>query len=136
MWQLEMWEDNTRNWRWGRWLISELPDGYLVHVCGFPGATYKTLIEAQDFIHSRLPSVGYHTTPITKGTYGELSKVREELEEAEDAEKQGAKIMLQCELADLFGALRAYAAKCGLSVSDLTIMADATERAFTAGERK
>lgn len=81
---------------------------------------------------------GYHLTHIEKGVLGELSKVREELEELFDAEAQGAVIMELCEAADLVGALRAWLAKHhpGVSFPDLVQMADLTERAFRHGRRK
>jgi hypothetical protein len=80
--------------------------------------------------------LGYHSVRIAKGKLGEVSKIREELEELEDAERQGIKIMAMCELADLVGAIRAYAKKeYGLKLSDLHKMAKATRRAFEVGER-
>lgn len=81
---------------------------------------------------------GYHLTHIEKGTLGELSKVREELEELLDAEKQGAVIMQLCEASDLVGALRAWLTRHhpGVSFPDLVQMADLTERAFRHGRRK
>lgn len=42
----------------------------------------------------------FHKREITKGVLGELSKVREELEEAEDALEQGQELMLLIELSD------------------------------------
>lgn len=48
---------------------------------------------------------GYHIREITKGTYGDFSKVVEEMEELLDAHDQNAKIMVLCELADLYGAM-------------------------------
>jgi hypothetical protein len=81
-------------------------------------------------------SHGYHTRKIDKGVLGEVSKIREELEELEDAELQGIKIMAMCELADLVGAIRAYAKKkYDLKLSDLHAMAKVTRRAFKAGKR-
>lgn len=79
---------------------------------------------------------GYHTTEIKKGEFGKTSKIREELEELEDAERQGIKIMVHAELADLFGALEAVAEKYGLTMHDLHSMAMATKRAFLVGHRK
>lgn len=54
--------------------------------------------------------VGYHTREIARGKFGEVSKIREELEELEDAEKQGVRIMVMVELGDLYGAIRGFAA--------------------------
>lgn len=79
---------------------------------------------------------GYHMKKITRGEYGELSKVREELEEAEDALAQENPILLLCELSDLYGALEAYADTCGSDISELKKMSDATKRAFKNGNRK
>jgi hypothetical protein len=79
---------------------------------------------------------GYHKREIKKGVLGESSKIREELDELEDAEDQENKILVHCELADLYGALRACAREYWLTMEDLVTMADATERAFQSGERK
>jgi hypothetical protein len=78
---------------------------------------------------------GYHTVKISKGVLGESSKIREELEELHDAEVQGARIMIHCELSDLYGALRACAATYGLTMEDLEKMADLTKNAFEQGRR-
>lgn len=79
---------------------------------------------------------GYHLTEIAKGTLGELSKIREELDEAVDAEQQGVKIMVAVELADMIGAIKAYAeSKLGMSLDDLIAMQKVTERAFKNGRR-
>lgn len=79
---------------------------------------------------------GYHLQPIEKGILGDPSKIREELNELEDAIAQGVKIMIHCELADPYGALEAVAEKHGLSMSDLVAMSDVTKRAFKNGHRK
>src|SRR5271155_4039815 len=78
---------------------------------------------------------GYHTKKITRGELGELSKIQEEMDELKDAEDQGVKILIHCELADLYGALRKYARKYNLSMSDLEQMATLTEIAFRDGYR-
>lgn len=80
--------------------------------------------------------MSYHLTEIAKGVLGELSKIQEELDEVKDAEQQNNKIMIGCELSDLYGALEAYANKFGLSMNDLSIMSEATKRAFDSGRRK
>ena|SRR6185503_13627752 len=82
--------------------------------------------------------IGYHIAHIEKGVLGELSKIREELDELMDAESQGATIMELCEAADLVGALRAWLNRHhpGKHLSDLIRMADLTERAFKSGRRK
>jgi phosphoribosyl-ATP pyrophosphohydrolase len=78
------------------------------------------------------PKFGYHNKLIQKGVYGELSKIREEFEELEDAATQGIKIMELCELADLWGAMRMYLKTHfpGVKMNDLHKMAKATRAAF------
>lgn len=82
-------------------------------------------------------SPGYHLSFIPKGVLGELSKIREELLEAEDAQEQGASVMVLVELSDLVGALKAYlkAKHPSVTLSDLEKMADITARAFASGRR-
>jgi len=80
--------------------------------------------------------MGYHTREIKKGTLGETSKIREELEELEDAELQGIRILAMCELADLYGALEAKALSMGISMQDLRQMSEATKSAFLDGSRR
>ena len=53
----------------------------------------------------------WHKKEITKGVLGELSKIREELEEAEDSLEQDQIIMLFFELADICGAAGLVAEK-------------------------
>ena len=81
------------------------------------------------------PKYGYHNVRIKRGVLGEISKIQEELDELKDAEKQGVKILIFCELADLFGAIRAYAIKYGLKMADLHDMAKLTRKAFESGHR-
>ena len=83
------------------------------------------------------PKFGYHNRIIAKGKYGEISKIREELEELEDAAEQGNKIMILCELADIWGAMRKYlqANFPGIKMNDLHKMAKATRAAFQQGKR-
>jgi hypothetical protein len=78
---------------------------------------------------------GYHMRPITKGVLGEVSKIREELEELEDAEQQGVLIMVMVELSDMYGAMKTYATKRGFTMHDLAQMSEVTERAFVTGRR-
>lgn len=78
---------------------------------------------------------GYHTVKIKRGKLGELSKIQEELDELRDAEVQGVKILIHCELADLYGALRDYAEKYGLQMEDLRDMVNLTKAAFEGGYR-
>jgi len=79
--------------------------------------------------------LSYHLRTIGRGTLGETSKIREELEELEDAEAQGVKIMVHCELSDLLGALLAVAKRYDLTLKDLEDMHRVTQRAFASGER-
>lgn len=55
--------------------------------------------------------VKFHKAEIPRGKYGELSKIREELLEAEDAEAQGIRVMLLLELGDIVGAVEGYLEK-------------------------
>lgn len=80
--------------------------------------------------------MGYHKTPIlTKGVMGSSTKVREELEELEDAIDQKCKILILCEMSDLYGALDAIAATYGVTMEDLKQMSDLTKSAFRDGTR-
>lgn len=79
--------------------------------------------------------MGYHLKEIKKGELGKLSKIQEELDEIKDAEEQNCKIMIGCELADLYGAIESYAETQGLTMNDLYIMNEATKRAFKSGRR-
>ncbi len=79
--------------------------------------------------------MGYHLREIKRGVLGEPSKIREELEEFEDALEQGNKIMAGVELSDLLGATKAAAEKLGFTLDDLITMHKATERAFKDGTR-
>lgn len=80
---------------------------------------------------------GYHIRDIPRGLYGKISKIEEELLELKDAEEQGVRIMMLCELSDLIGAIRGYLDLHfpGMSIKDLEEMADATQRAFHDGTR-
>jgi hypothetical protein len=78
---------------------------------------------------------GYHRREIPRGVYGEISKIREELEELEDAQEQGVRIMVGCELSDLYGALEEFAVRNGYTMMDLKEMARLTRQAFELGYR-
>lgn len=80
---------------------------------------------------------GYHTEKIVKGELGKISKIQEELDELKDAEKQNVKLLMLCELADIVGAVKFYlnVKFPGWTISDLSDMADLTERAFRVGQR-
>lgn len=80
--------------------------------------------------------MGYHLRQIERGVLGEPSKIREELEEFEDALAQNNRIMAGVELSDLLGATKAAAEKLGFTLEDLITMHEATERAFKDGTRK
>lgn len=81
--------------------------------------------------------MGYHVKKIEKGKIGELSKIKEEIAELEDALDQKVVIMAHVELADIYGALEEYAMKrFGLAMEDLKAMSDVTKRAFHDGTRK
>jgi hypothetical protein len=81
---------------------------------------------------------GYHTSPIRKGVLGKISKIREELDELEDAERQGIRVMMLVELSDLIGAIEHFlsASFPTMTLDDLVKMKNATERAFENGRRK
>jgi phosphoribosyl-ATP pyrophosphohydrolase len=51
---------------------------------------------------------GYHVRKIKKGVIGTVSKIREEANELRDADEQGVKILILCEVADLVGAIEHY----------------------------
>lgn len=84
------------------------------------------------------PEYGYHKKIIKKGVLGECSKIREELEELEDAIEQNNKIMALVELSDLYGAIKLYLEKHhpSIEMEDLKTMNDATARSFMIGHRK
>ena len=79
---------------------------------------------------------GYHKREITKGTFGDFSKILEEMEELKDAHEQHAKIMILCELSDLYGAIEAYVWKhYKLTMKDIIIMNELTKMSFEDGTR-
>jgi hypothetical protein len=80
---------------------------------------------------------GYHITPITKGKLGEISKIKEEVDELMDAELQGCRVMVLLELSDILGAIDLYLEnnKYGITLEDLHTMSRITKRAFTNGHR-
>lgn len=80
--------------------------------------------------------MGYHLIKIEKGVLGEFSKIREEFEELEDANKQSNKVLELVELCDLLGAIEAYANKNNLTLDDLIKMTKSTQSAFKDGTRK
>lgn len=80
---------------------------------------------------------GYHERQIPRGVFGELSKIKEEVEEIEDAVEQGCVIMELVELSDLYGAIEGYLAAHHptTTMEDLKRMAHITGRAFRDGDR-
>jgi hypothetical protein len=81
--------------------------------------------------------MGYHKAEITKGKFGELSKIQEELDELKDAIDQDVKLMALIEIADLYGALEGYLAKHFPSITmyDVLKMSELTKKAFQDGTR-
>ena len=81
--------------------------------------------------------MGYHKRVIEKGTIGEFSKVKEEIEELLDAAEQNCAILVICELCDLIGAIEAYSEKeFNLTLDDLIKMKNLTKSSFIEGKRK
>ena len=78
---------------------------------------------------------GYHLYNITKGKLGKISKLKEEMEEFEDALAQDCKLMAMVELSDIYGALEALAETYNLTMQDLAVFSDITKRAFINGVR-
>jgi len=81
--------------------------------------------------------IGYHLYDIPKGEIGEISKIKEEILELEDANKQGCKIMALVELSDLYGSIELYLEKHfpDIKMEDLKKMSEVTQRAFKNGRR-
>jgi hypothetical protein len=81
---------------------------------------------------------GYHIAKITRGVYGEDSKIYEEVDEFADALDQNVSIMALVELADVIGAIKGWLAKHhpSITINDLVAMAAVTDRAFQTGARK
>ena len=81
---------------------------------------------------------GYHVAKISRGTFGEDSKIFEEVDEFADALDQGIAIMALVELSDLVGAIKGWLAKYhpSITLTDLDKMAEATKRAFESGHRE
>jgi hypothetical protein len=83
------------------------------------------------------PEPGYHVKEIPKGTLGEVSKIQEEVLELQDAVDQGIKVMQLVELSDLVGAVKLFLEKHhqGVTIWDLNLMSNVTQRAFRNGRR-
>lgn len=116
----------------------KVPEGRILNIVSGDDNLTQLIehIIAQPCVPKTDKILGYHNVTIPKGTYGESSKIEEELRELFDAEQQGVKIMIHCELADLYGALEAVAEKYGLTIDDLSKMSSLTKRAFASGVRK
>lgn len=80
--------------------------------------------------------MGYHKTKIPKGILGEFSKIEEEFLELKDAKEQGDKILILCEISDLFGAIEEYIKKWNLTLYDIKQFSDKTKSAFKDKTRK
>ncbi|MEL7338878.1 MAG: hypothetical protein AAGM67_00225, partial [Bacteroidota bacterium] len=94
------------------------------------------------FVHQPTPELeavitGYHKKQVQRGVLGEFSKIREEFEELEDAVEQDAKVLIQCELADLLGAIEFYIEQQfpGLTLDDIIKMKQMTRASFERGIR-
>jgi phosphoribosyl-ATP pyrophosphohydrolase len=79
--------------------------------------------------------MGYHKKEIEKGELGEFSKIKEEFQELEDAIDQGDKILILCELSDMYGAIEEYLKKYNLTIDDLKSFSDKTKSAFKEKKR-
>lgn len=82
--------------------------------------------------------MGYHVKEITRGQFGELSKIQEEVAEALDSEEQKNPIMVLVELSDIVGAIEGYLEthfKGVITIKDVLVMARATNKAFQSGDR-
>lgn len=66
----------------------------------------------------------WHKREITRGVYGEFSKVLEEVEEAEDALEQNNKLMYLIELSDIVGAIEGIVENYGLTLEELITFSD------------
>ena len=98
--------------------------------------TIIPIIPLADVVFDPVP--GYHIAAIPRGEFGQLSKIFEELHEAQDAEDQGVKLMVLQELSDAIGAMEGYLKKHSPNVTlqDLIDMSKVTQRAFMSGNRK
>ena len=81
--------------------------------------------------------MAYHLSTISRGNFGDFSKIEEEFLELSDSIDQSAKIMILNELADLIGAIEGYLEKnfSGITLEDVLIMKDFTKKAFLDGTR-
>lgn len=84
-----------------------------------------------------LEKPGYHLVAIPRGELGEISKIREELDELADAMAQDSRVMAAVELSDLIGAIQAFMDRHlpGTTIQDLLTFSAITKRAFQNGRR-
>ena len=77
----------------------------------------------------------YHNVPVTNGTYGEVSKILEEVEEAMDADQRGLKVLVLVELSDMIGATLGYLEKHapGMTLEDLVAFAETIRKLKSEG---
>ena len=89
----------------------------------------------RDYVSSDV--TGYHTHLMKKGVLGEISKIREELDELIDAHEQKARILALCEVADLVGAIELYLTRHlpGFTIADAQQMVAMT-RAHKINEQR
>ena len=82
--------------------------------------------------------VGYHIAKISRGVFGEDTKIFEEVDEFADALDQGVSLMALVELSDLIGAIQGWLAKHhpSITLDDLIAMSVVTQRAFESGARE
>lgn len=80
---------------------------------------------------------GYHKSGFVKYNTGTLLKIKEEINECIDAEKQNDKLLLICELADVIGAVKMYIDNndIGVTINDLDKFSQKTINAFKKGKR-
>lgn len=81
--------------------------------------------------------IGYHKAVITRGVFGDDTKIYEEIDEFADALDQGVSIMALVELSDVVGAIAGWLAKHhpSITLDDLLAMSAVTQRAFLSGVR-
>lgn len=91
----------------------------------------------QKVTQPRQHTMGYHIRSIPQGTYGEASKIEEEVTEFFDAVEQGNPIMALAELSDLVGAIEGWLEEHhpSIKIMDVLRMAQATRHAFESGQR-
>lgn len=80
--------------------------------------------------------MSYHKKEISRGVYGEFSKVVEEFEELSDAFEQKDVILQLVEISDLLGAIEGYLESFGVTLGDAISFSNKTKEAFRAGTRQ